>query len=449
MLVDPAGPVPAAVALPPGTQIGAFQIVRHIASGGMGSVYEARNRITGEARALKVMLPQLAAQPEFVNRFVREIRLMISVAHPNLVRVYEPGMEGTLVFLPMELLQGETLSARLKREGRISISEAVQLVLTVGLAVAMLHDRGILHRDLKPSNVFLARTPDGAMVPKVLDLGAARTVVEHPEEATVAGTTIGSPHYMSFEQAAGRKDLDGRVDEYALAVILYQMITGTRPYENDDTGHAFAKVLAGIPYRRPRELNPEVPPKLEVAVLRAMARDRDQRFGTLREFLTAIAQATGFELLQPPAPGDTSGSAKVAVVSARIQPKSRTGEILAIAIAGVAFVGLVIAAVFAFKFGMSSAAKASAAPPPQPTMTATATTATAAATATATATTTTTHVAATNEPTVDIGDLPTIATATATATASTAPSTTATATATTTHHAAPPKCVPKPGVPCL
>jgi serine/threonine-protein kinase len=146
----------------------------------------------------------------------------------------------------MELLQGETLAARLKREGRIPIGEAVSLVLTVGLAVAMLHERGILHRDLKPSNLFLSIAPDRVMVPKVLDLGAARTVVEHPEDATVAGTTIGSPHYMAFEQAAGRKDLDGRVDEYALAVILYQAITGTRPYENDDTGHAFAKVLAGV-----------------------------------------------------------------------------------------------------------------------------------------------------------------------------------------------------------
>src|SRR5258706_3929106 len=151
----------------------------------MGSVYEAHNRITGEPRAVKIMLPALAAQAECVNRFLREIRLMISVAHPNLVRVYEPGMEGSLVFLPMELLQGETLGARLKREGRMPSAEAVRLILTVGLAVSMLHERGILHRDLKPSNIFLALTPDGVMVPKVLDLGAARTVVDHPDEATV------------------------------------------------------------------------------------------------------------------------------------------------------------------------------------------------------------------------------------------------------------------------
>ena len=246
---------------------------------------------------------------------------------------------------------------------------------------------------------------------------------------------------MAFEQAAGRKDLDGRVDEYALGVILYQMITGTRPYENDDTGHAFAKVLAGIPYRKPRELNPEVPPRLEQAVLRAMARDRDQRFSTLREFLTAVAQSTGFELLHPPAPGDNSGTAKVAVVTARIAPRSRVGEILAIA--GVAFVGLVIAAVFAFRFGMSSAQKPTSAVQPPPPVTTTAPIATPKTTTTATTPPTT--------PALDIGDLPSAPTVSATASAPPVTTTTAqaTTTQTSTHSTSTPKCIPKPGVPCL
>lgn len=422
-------------ALPPGTQIGAFQIVRHIASGGMGSVYEAQNRITGEPRALKIMLPALAAQPDFVNRFLREIRLMMSVAHPNLVRVFEPGMEGSLVFLPMELLQGETLAAKLKREGRMPVADAVRLILTVGLAVSMLHERGILHRDLKPSNIFLAMTPDGVMTPKVLDLGAARTVVDHPDEATVAGTAIGSPHYMAYEQAAGRKDIDGRVDEYALGVILYQLVTGARPYENDDTGHVFAKVLAGLPYRRAREVNPEISSKLDDALAKAMARDRDQRYPNLQMFLGAIAKAAGFELLAPPQPGDSSGTAKVAVVTAAPPPKSRALEFIAVAV--LALMGIVVAAIFAFKLGASQhAAAGSPAPPPPPVTTAPQPVVTPAPTPTQSSTT----------PTVELGDLPVATTATTTTTTTT---TTAAPTVTSRPTASQAKCVPKPGVPCL
>jgi serine/threonine-protein kinase len=275
--------------LPIGTVLGAFEITGFIASGGMGSVYKARNTLTGQVRALKVMLPGLANRPEFLTRFVREIQITASIEHPNVVRVFEPGIAGDRIFLPMELLEGETLAALLRRHIRLPSNAAVDILLKVGRAVAVFHEQGVLHRDLKPSNIFMASAPDGTVTPKVLDFGAARPA-EVADEATATGLVIGSPHYMPFEQASGQKDLDARVDQYALAVILYQAVTGVRPFENDDTGHAMAKVLAGFTFKRPRQVVPEIPDALEAAILRGLGRFRDDRFPTLRDFLAAIEQ---------------------------------------------------------------------------------------------------------------------------------------------------------------
>ncbi len=276
--------------LPVGTVLGAFEITGFVASGGMGSVYKAKNRLTGHTRALKVMLPALAQKQEFLARFVREIQITASIEHPNVVRVFEPGIDGELIFLPMELLEGETLASLLKR-GRLAPAQAIDILLNVGRAVAVFHEQGVLHRDLKPSNIFLARGPDGSVTPKVLDFGAARPR-EVIDEATSTGMVIGSPHYMPVEQASGARDLDARVDQYALAVILYQALTRTRPFENDDTGHVLAKVLGGASYRRPRGIVPELPASLEAVVLRGMARDRDDRYASLPEFLSALEATT-------------------------------------------------------------------------------------------------------------------------------------------------------------
>jgi serine/threonine protein kinase len=279
--------------LPRGTILGAFEITGFVASGGMGSVYKAKNRLTGQVRALKVILPAYSRRPEFMARFVREIQIAASLEHPNVVRVFEPGIDGDRVFLPMELLEGETLS-ELLRHGRLSPHGALDIVLPVGRAVALFHAQGVLHRDLKPSNIFLARRPDGQVIPKVLDFGAAKPV-DMTEETTATGLVIGSPHYMSIEQASGAKDLDARADQYALGVILYQAITGVRPFENDDTGHALAKVLAGAPFRRPREIVPDLPAELEAVVLRAMSRQRNDRYPKLKDFLDALKAAVGDE----------------------------------------------------------------------------------------------------------------------------------------------------------
>jgi serine/threonine protein kinase len=273
--------------LKPGSTLGAYEIISFIASGGMGSVYKARNRILGDYRAIKVILPSLSANQEFVGRFVREAQLASRIQHPNVVKMLEPAMDGTTMFLPMELLEGESLSDLLKRDAPLHPALAIELVVAIGAGVHALHTASIIHRDLKPANVFLHRE-HGTIVPKVLDFGAAREV-QHDGEQTSTGQVIGSAHYMPLEQASGRKDIDHRVDQYAVAVMMYLMLTRRRPYENDTMGVALAKIIQGLPYPNVRELSPWVPEAVATVLHRALARERDQRFETTQAFCDALA----------------------------------------------------------------------------------------------------------------------------------------------------------------
>jgi serine/threonine-protein kinase len=333
--------------LAPGTLLGAFEILGMIGRGGMGAVYHARNRITGDERAIKLMLPELARESAFVERFVREIRLAMAVDHPNLVRVFEPGMDGDRIFLPMELLVGEPLSEQLKRDLVVPPDEALVVIEAVGSALGALHAKGILHRDVKPSNVFLTSGANGALVPKLLDLGAGKEV-EGTEEATATGLAVGSPHYMAPEQASGRKDLDASVDQYALGVLAYQLLTGARPYENDDTGHVLAKVLSGAPFKTPRQLRDGISGQLEAVVLRAMSRRREDRFRDVDEFVRAARGAwpgaapveENAHFLPQPAPvtQERSGTMQVSTVSVE-EPTNTKPAVLGV------LVGLAVVAV--------------------------------------------------------------------------------------------------------
>jgi serine/threonine protein kinase len=287
--------------LEPGTTLGGYEIVSFIAAGGMGSVYRARNRILGDLRAIKVILPHLASNTEFVQRFVREAQLAARVAHPNVVKMLEPAMDGETMFLPMELLEGESLSDLARREAPLHPTVAIDLMVPICAGLHALHQVGIIHRDIKPANVFLAKDEHGRVVPKIIDLGAARDI--DAGEQTQTGAVIGSAHYMPIEQAAGRRDIDLRVDIYAVGVMLYLLLTRKRPYENDETGVAMAKVLQGASFAGPREHAPWLPVELEQAVLQMLSRDREHRPSSaleLIEMLNAIRPLCVHAQLPPP-----------------------------------------------------------------------------------------------------------------------------------------------------
>lgn len=268
-------------------RLGAYDVTGFIAQGGMGSVFEARHRVTGARRALKVIRPDLARDHKFVERFIREVKLAASIRHPNLVEVYEPGMDGESVFLPMELLRGETLGALLARSGPLSPADVATLMLSVCRGVAAIHQRRILHRDLKPLNILLALVDGNTITPKVLDFGTARELED--TEHTSAGVVVGSPYYMAPEQAAGQKDLDSGVDQYALAAIGYHCLTGRRVHEGENHGQVLSRLLRNEPYPDVRDINHEVPDAMATAIRRGLAYRRSDRFPHVAAFGMALA----------------------------------------------------------------------------------------------------------------------------------------------------------------
>jgi serine/threonine-protein kinase len=208
--------------LEPGETFGRYRIVRKLGAGGMGSVYEAEHQELGRRVALKMLHRDLTHTPEVVARFLREARATAKVRHPHVVDVQDVGSEGGAPFLVMEYLDGEDLASLLVREGRLAVERATDLLLPVLAGVDAAHQAGIVHRDLKPENIFLLRAPGGELHPKVLDFGIAK-VLDPAGSLTLTRTAslLGTPYYMSPEQARGARDVDGRTDQYALGVILY------------------------------------------------------------------------------------------------------------------------------------------------------------------------------------------------------------------------------------
>lgn len=333
---------------PTGRHLGAYEILSQLATGGMGEVYEVRHRVTGVLRALKVLRRELAQNEQFVERFMREVRLAASVQHENLVQVFEPGMEGDVVFLPMELLRGETLADLLIRRGPMPPPVASQILRQVASGVAALHAHGVIHRDIKPMNIFLADQPTGAVIPKVLDLGSARKFDD--TESTTTGFVIGSIHYMAPEQAAGLKELDVSIDQFALGVVGYQLVTGRRPYEHDGQGHALAKLVRDDPYPDIATLRGDVPAPYAAAVRKAMGRQPQDRFPSLDAFAQALEGGLDTTIpgspnvvthLPPPAVIQAAGGLEATIHldeekldEANADPETRSGDLGMAGVAG-------------------------------------------------------------------------------------------------------------------
>ncbi len=271
---------------------GKYRLDARLGVGGMGAVYRATQLNLRRAVALKIMRGDFAADPTALHRFEREALTVASLKHPHIVTIHDFGVApGTGVFLVMELLAGQSLRALLDARGPLAAPLAIEIVEPICSALDMAHAAGIVHRDLKPDNIFL-ETGAARPVVKVLDFGIAK-LVNRPVEAqtplTVAGGILGTPLYMSPEQCQG-EGVDARSDVYSLGCVLYEMLTGRPPFVGGGMADMLRQHIVKAP-EPPSRLKPDLPAVLELAVLRALAKQREDRFQTAGALAEALRRA--------------------------------------------------------------------------------------------------------------------------------------------------------------
>ncbi len=273
---------------------GKYRIVRLLGEGGMGAVYEVQHEVIGQRFALKVLHSEMASYPEYVERFIREAQAATKIGSDHIVYVTDGGYtDDGAPYIVMEYLDGESLAELMMREAPISIQRSVDLITQVCDAVGAAHGRGIIHRDLKPENLFVVRRRDGSEWIKVLDFGIAK-ILDTPEgmSLTCSGASMGTPHYMAPEQLHEAKHVDERADIYSTGVLLFQLLTAERPFQAKTIGELVIELVTADP-QRPRSFRPELSEELEAAVLKAIARDPDDRYTALSDLADALALAVG------------------------------------------------------------------------------------------------------------------------------------------------------------
>jgi hypothetical protein len=289
---------------------GRFRVDRLLGRGGMGEVWAAKNLTTGRDVALKMIIGSGSADQ--TRRFLREAKAATAIQHPNVIEVLDvfEDEEGVPVMV-MELLRGEPLAALRKRAGALPLHEVATLLLPVAAAVRAAHEKGIVHRDLKPDNIFLSEAHGGGCVPKVLDFGIAKVLdptsisSETQGGATSTGSMMGTPHYMSLEQAMSEKDIDHRADIWSMGVILFEALTGRRPLEFENLGQMYTSFLQGtVP--SVRELVPELPEDVVAIIDHCLQKQRAGRLDDLGPLIEVLARH-----VDPAAPGARAGGAVV------------------------------------------------------------------------------------------------------------------------------------------
>ena len=264
-----------------GDTVGDYQIVGVLGRGGMGKVFQVRNRLSDRVEAMKVILPGHEEDPDLASRFLREIKLLAGLEHPNIAALRTALQVENRILMIMEFVDGVNLQDKLAG-GPLPLAEAVDCTRQVLRALAFAHARGVIHRDVKPPNILM--TPSGLV--KLTDFGIARSL---GGEGTLTGAdmAIGSLSYMSPEQVQGGT-ADARSDLYSLGVTFYEAVTGKRPFEGENAYAVMHAQLAGEPVP-PSDLNPGLPPALAAVILKGMARAPEQRFQTAVEFESALA----------------------------------------------------------------------------------------------------------------------------------------------------------------
>jgi serine/threonine protein kinase len=278
---------------------GKYRIKARLGEGGMAVVYKAHHELLDEFRALKVIKPDLARDTEFMSRFKNEAIMARKLNHPNAVRVDDLEVaEDGLPFIAMELVVGDTLETLVQRAGPLPVSLVLDIAANICDALHAAHKLGLIHRDVKPDNIVLIAQREGPPVAKILDFGISRLRESVPgsKGLTQTGMIIGTPEYMSPEQATAKRgfEIDGRSDLYSLGLVMHRMLTGEMPFQAESTVEIFLEHLKTEPHA-PHHLKPElaIPEAVSSIVMKALEKDREKRFATAAEMSAAIKKARG------------------------------------------------------------------------------------------------------------------------------------------------------------
>jgi serine/threonine protein kinase len=295
-----------------GQKLGDYEILGILGAGGMGKVYKVRNTISDRIEAMKILLPDLAGQKDLADRFLREIKVLASLNHPNIAALRTALTLDNQLVMIMEFVDGVTLSSRL-HQGAIPPAQAVKYIDQVLDALSYAHKQNIIHRDIKPANMML--TPDGSV--KLMDFGIARSATDR--SLTLTGTTLGSLNYMPPEQVKG-DPADNRSDLYSLGVSLYEMVTGQLPFQADSNYAIMAAHLQEVP-KPPIVLRPGIPQALNQIIVMALAKDPGQRFQSADAFRGALnsVSAQGAATEVDPRSYAPSGAARAGSATALFQ----------------------------------------------------------------------------------------------------------------------------------
>jgi serine/threonine-protein kinase len=263
----------------PGDTVGDYQIISLLGAGGMGKVYKVKNTISDRVDALKVLLPDLAEDPELADRFIREIKVLASLEHPNIAGLRTAFRLENQLLMVMEYVEGTTLDERAKA-GPIPVPDAINYITQALSALGFAHKHGVIHRDIKPANMML--TPDNVI--KLMDFGIAKA--KSDKKLTQTGTTMGSLFYMSAEQVQGG-ELDGRSDLYSIGVSLYELVTGVRPFQGKSDFDIMVAQLQQTP-QAPIQMMPHLPKALNDIIMISLEKDPAKRFQTAEAFIAAL-----------------------------------------------------------------------------------------------------------------------------------------------------------------